>query len=1575
MADYGLFALVAFVPMLASQPGTVSDDTKTYLYLDPGRYVRQAVSAWDPQVGLGTVTHENIGYLLPMGPFYWVMAELHVPLWVAQRLWMGVLLFAAGAGALYLCRTIGLTGPGRYVTALGFMYTPYVLQYAGRISVILLPWAGLPWMVAFVILALRRGGWRYPALFALVVALVSGINASSILYVGIAPALWLPYAVVVAREATWRRAWGVAWKVGLLSALVSLWWAVGLQVEAAYGINVLKYTETVPSTSSASLASEIIRGLGYWYFYGADRVGVWTQTSVAYTQNLWLIAASFFVPLLCFVGAVFTRWRHRAYFIGLAVVGMVLAVGPYPYTDPSSVGSVIKAFMVDTTAGLALRSTDRASPVIILSLAVLLGAGVSAVAARVRRTGLVIAAFAGAAVVAAATPLWSGGIIANGFTQPAVPPLYVRQAAAALDKVSPSTRVYALPGNNFAAYRWGDTVDTVYPGLMTRPFVTHEEQIMGSLATADVLQAVDTPLQDGVMDWNALGPMASLMSAGNVLVQYDQAYERYDTPNPQQLAQDLAVTPKGLTEPVSYGAPRPNIPLIAHVDEATLARPPNQGWTAPLVSYAVTDPRPVVRTESTATPLVVDGDASGLVSASSVGLLAGNPSILYAGTLDTDRSLRRSTLGRPADLVVTDTNRKQGFLWSSLDENTGYTETASQPPDTSDASDNPINLFPEAPKDAQTTTVLQGASSVTASSYGSPISYLPEDRPAAAVDGNTQTAWLDGVFGNQAGQWWQIVLDHPRTEHALRLVQPQTGDPDRWITRVRLTFDGGRPVTVALGPRSRTVSGQTISFAPRTFTTLRITITGVAHAHDSAPATARSSVGFAEVDIPGVSVDESVALPQDLLRATGKASLSDRLTLVMTRLRASGDPPRIDTETSLDRTFWLPTARTFSLVGDARISSLIPDDEVDRLVGRPGADYTGLVAYSLGRLPGDLRAGAIATLDGNSSTAWQPGFGSYQAGQWLQYVVPEPITFDRLDLQIVADGEHTVPTELTVTADGRSATVAVPPIADSPVAGSVVDVPVAFPALTGRSIRITVDTVRSETTPNYYSQSPIELPLGIAEVGIPGLHASPVPAAIPSPCRDDLLSVDGRPVWLEVSGSSATALDRQALTVSLCGPDAGGLALGAGTHTLRSVPGPTSGFDIDQLALDSAPGGGAMPLADPTTLAAPPVAPSPTVHVVSQTATTIHLTVHGVGHGAEAAPFTLVLGESVNAGWKASVTGAPTGSGRLGAPVLIDGFANGWRVDPATLGSAVHDGTLSVVLHWQPQQRVDVALIVSALTIVVCLVLALWPVRRRRQRFRHRHGASRARTSDDAGLPGTAPATGIPATGLPATGLPATAATAPTTTAAVAAAAVSGPEHPTLVVPFRAEGPRVTVPTCLVTAVATGLVAGLVASPLAGLAVGAATVVALLVPRLRVVLGLVAIAAVAGAGAYVAFHQHAAQVPPGGNWTLDFNAASRLAWAGVVFLGADAVVDVVQRRRSARRTAPGPDDGPGEPSGRPVLAPVAVVDGHEGADHAEGEHPLGHQVGTGGADDLAVGRADEAERQHGAGGQEEHDPP
>jgi hypothetical protein len=78
-------------------------------------------------------------------------------------------------------------------------------------------------------------------------------------------------------------------------------------------------------------------------------------------------------------------------------------------------------------------------------------------------------------------------------------------------------------------------------------------------------------------------------------------------------------------------------------------------------------------------------------------------------------------------------------------------------------------------------------------------------------------------------------------------------------------------------------------------------------------------------------------------------------------------------------------------------------------------------------------------------------------------------------------------------------------------------------------------------------------------------------------------------------------------------------------------------------------------------------------------------------------PFWLVLGQSLNDGWHASVNGRD-----LGAPTLVDGYANGWRVDPATGG-----GPLTINLDWTPQRLVWMALGITAAAVLGCLVLVV----------------------------------------------------------------------------------------------------------------------------------------------------------------------------------------------------------------------------------------------------------------------------
>ena len=194
---YPLLALAAVVypPLLLTGPGTVVADTKSYLYIDPTQQLRRALNMWDPHIGLGTVPHQQIGYLWPMGPYYWLMERIGAPDWVAQRIWLGTILVVAGGGVLFLCRTWRWRPSAATAAAFVYALSPYILTLATRLSALLLPFAGLPWLLALTIRALRSRGWRHPALFGLVVATVGSVNATALLLVGLVPVGWILYAV------------------------------------------------------------------------------------------------------------------------------------------------------------------------------------------------------------------------------------------------------------------------------------------------------------------------------------------------------------------------------------------------------------------------------------------------------------------------------------------------------------------------------------------------------------------------------------------------------------------------------------------------------------------------------------------------------------------------------------------------------------------------------------------------------------------------------------------------------------------------------------------------------------------------------------------------------------------------------------------------------------------------------------------------------------------------------------------------------------------------------------------------------------------------------------------------------------------------------------------------------------------------------------------------------------------------------------------------------------------------------------------------------------------------------------
>ncbi len=1471
-----LLAAVAYIPLVLTEPGTLADDTKLYLYLDPGRLLSSALSMWDPSVAGGTVTHQNIGYLFPQGPFYWLFAELGVPTWVAQRLWMGTVLFAAGTGVCYLSRTLRMIGPGVVVAGLAYELSPYFLQYIQQTSAILLPWAGLGWLVAFAVLAAREGRWRYPALFGLIVALVGATNATSLIYAGIAPVAWLLYAVAVLHEVPARRAFGAAVKMGLFSLGVSVFWIVGLRIEGAYGLAILKYTETLPAIAGTSLASEVERGLGYWYFYGSDRLGPWKQAAIKLEETAWLLATSFALPALGVAGALVSRWRAKAFFVLLVFLGVVLAVGLHPFSDPSTVGRLLKAFMSGSSLGLALRSSDRATPLVVLGLAMLLGSGATAFWSRFPRLGLGTAFALVALVVANSAPFLEGGALADNFQYPEKIPAYYTQAARYLDAQGNSTRVLIEPGQNFAAYDWGTTFDTIWPGIMTRPEILREQTIQGSYPTTDLLQAFDLTLQQGTYEPSTLAPIARLLSAGDVVLQSNLAYWRYNTPRPQETWSLFDPPPPGIGQPVEFGKP---VPVVAPTkdsltDEEALAEPPGAAWPPPLAVFPVSDARPIYRAERAAAPLVIDGSGAGVVAAAAAGLLDDNPTIFYAGSLDHNAKLAHEVVTPAAQLVLTDSDPKVLERWSSVSDNIGETLPAAPGPTTADPTAVALPLFAHVVPDEQSIAVYTEAHYVSASAYGNPVSFTAEDRPAAAFDGNLDTAWSVAAFSDARGNWIQVRLDHPVTTDHINLVQVLGSTVNRWITRVSVAFDGEKAISKSLGPPSRTAPGQTIRFSRRSFTTLRITIDGTTWSGRQSMLGA-SGVGFSEVRIPGVSVTETIQMPSDLLRSLGKSSLSHRLTIVMTRDRVGPTPPRSDPELALERSFWLPTARSFSLSGTARVSALIPDNVIDTLLGGPDV-FGGAVIGSNERLPGDLNARAVFAFDGDTATFWSPGFDAQaQTSAWIQVSLTHNVSFDHLNLELVADGRHSVPTEIRITTNtGGDELVRLPAVRDRSAANAVVSVPVSFPKLTGSTIRFRIEAVRQVTTINWYTQKPIVMPVGIAEIGLSGVRLSPesTRAQIPALCTSKLLKIDGRPVWLKISGTIGDAEKLQGLTVSGCGPDAKGITLRAGTHSLEATWGKLTGWDLDQLVLDSAPKGSALaPRTDGSALAAPGTigasAAAPSVRVLSSSASSATVLVsHAKG------PFWLVLGESLNVGWEATGPGGRS----LGAPQLIDGYANGWYV------SAPLQGSFLVTLCFSPQSIVGPAIFVSGASLVLCLLVGFVPAApiRRRLRRRGAHAAETAakaplRSRSQAGRPESSDAGTVP------------------------------DEIPVLAVALGDEGRSLGLLACLLVAAACGTVATGVlpppAAPFVGAMIALMALAGLLWSPARSALRLSALGCMIAAGGLTVLGEVRHHYAAGSAWPHNFELAGVLAFVAVVALAADTAVELARQRRRQRQ--------------------------------------------------------------------------
>ncbi|MFC7492485.1 MULTISPECIES: alpha-(1-_3)-arabinofuranosyltransferase domain-containing protein [unclassified Knoellia] len=1091
----GLLAIAVIAPSF----GSLLPDTKPEVYLNPGRSFRDYIWPWQDSPGMGMASF-NVG-LAPVCALVWFLQLFGAEPWLSARLLRLLLLLLAGAGAAALVRRLPGLPHWRWtplVAATLFVANPYTVT-AGATLPVLLPLATLPWMTLFLWRALieeRSRSWV--CAFGLAFAAGSGMNAG---VVPIFQLLVVPAVVVMARTAglvTWRRAGSTMTWCALWTVVLSLYWIVPTAGAQGSGSTVIATTESLQGIVGPSSLAESIRGLGLWPLYGGDAGSPWQPGFSAYLTRPFVVACSFLMPAL--VLAVGTR-APRAVRVGAVVMigtAVVVMAGPFPFSGSAPFGRALTWVFEELPVAGAFRTTNKGGALLPLGMAVLGSSGIAvlwpAVAARLRRqrrgaVKVVAAAVTVAGIVAVgAFPLGTGGFYLARYDVPA----YWREASAALHSAPAAERIWMVPGEKLANYRWAtSSPDDVGRALIAPPSVVRTTVPNGSQEAANLLAAADAAFSDPDVAPETLATYARLLGAGRILARHDLAHEESGALPPQVVADRLAAVP-GIRLEREFGAPGMGAGPSEDASEPL----------APLQLFTVDRPGQVFRTRPATGSILLVGDAFAIPTLAAGGLMSNEPLISSLRSLSPAQALAELRAG--ARVVMTDTNRRSPNDTQRITAHEGPLVGAGAALSSTLAVGRP---------DQQTTLVVEGGSASTSL----PAERVPSAQaaPENAFDGNELTTWQFGGFGQSDGQ--SVSRTFPDAERLDEVVVRTTSSGGRRITGLSLLAgEERRDAVVDADGVARVELGGVRADA------LTVTVTAVA-------GEGAAGVGISEIETPGPPLTRVAVLPTVVQQV--RASLPDveqdalvRAPLDILLSRENGGPgPADDEESSLNRDFLVSGDRNYFVQAMVQPSPRATDTDFDTLAGFSDAVTVqgSSRAFDLPTLRGSQ------ALDRRADTAWIPSGG---VGQTLTITSAEPRSFETLSVrQEAAPGAvlENWATGATVFVDGREVGRGTLGVGESTL---------RFPATVGREVRLQIDTTARTSGV-----------IRVSEVD-PGDLRMERQSGDTSGCVPVLLA-DGAPVLMR---PQFPLVD---LTSSAWTPCRGaGLPLADGAHRLRGTP-------------------------------------------------------------------------------------------------------------------------------------------------------------------------------------------------------------------------------------------------------------------------------------------------------------------------------------------------------------------------------------------------------------------------------------
>lgn len=1108
------FWAVVFVLLLAVRPGRQTFDTKLGVTVDPGQFLADLGQLWQDEGSFGGIHNQYSGYLWPMLPFYWLADAIRLPVWLAERLWLSLIVSVAFWGALRLAERLRVgNGGSRLVAAVAYALWPVFTIVVGSTSAAALPGAVLPWVL--LPLTDERYSARVAALrSALIIPFMGGVNAASTL------ASLLPVGLyLLSRPPGPRQRKLIAWWVpGVI--LATAWWVIPLLLLGAYGENFLPYVESSRTTTETMAATEALRGAGNWVAY-LHFGEAWLPAGWTVASSVIVIVCSALAAGLGLAGLARRDMPERRWLVLTVVTIALILLAGYGGAFGAPFHGVVQDWLdgglvpfrniYKFQTGLALA--------LVLGLAHLVGVAAEARGARPVR-GRRFAPLIAAVLVLPGLmwPYLNGSILNPGSFKEI--PKYWQSTADWMEKYSPDARVLVVPATAHGIYTWGSPIDQPLDVVADSRWAQRDYVPFGTPGNRRAMDAVEQALMSGG-EVPGLADYLSRAGVHYVVVRNDL--------DPDQIGHVPTTTVKRTLEQSGY-------------ERVTGFGPVMTGGTiAPGTPLQVEGLYPRQRAVEIYKP--VSGDVprphqAGLQPVADTAVVSGGPEALLPlaselrGRATVLTGDHHPGLGSPPVQVIGDGMRRADTRFGLVNANTSYTYTRDErnaPDAAQDAGEKPHQILPRTGLAHQTVAELRGARSVTASSYGSWLFHLPQFDPVNAFDGNPNTAWTEGSGGSPDGEWLRIAFadgsyDMPSSFKVTPLPQEGVrGAP----TRVRVETEKGS-VSSFLRPDGST---QTVKAPAGATSWMKLTITDSVSRRPGL-----TGAGFAEIDLPDVQVTRLLRLPTDAEESLAAAEVVS--------LSRAADPTGLSatgTEAGLHRRFTTSTAGTY----EVRASAVpVTGEELDRLLYEVAPDQRNRIvatADSTARLGAGLSARNLT--DGDLTTAWIAGDRPTIHLRWPgKQAVGEIVLAP-------AGGLSTRPTEVHISSPDGAV-----------IAGVDENGWVRFPPITTDRLDITITQTAPLTLYNPVVDEDLRLPVGLTEAYIPALdqYRTPQPKGSRTfslPCGEGpVLSVDGELYRTSVRGTVRDLVERRRVDVTLCqrGREDAELRLTAGEHSVEA---------------------------------------------------------------------------------------------------------------------------------------------------------------------------------------------------------------------------------------------------------------------------------------------------------------------------------------------------------------------------------------------------------------------------------------